>query len=145
MQDTFPVLSPVKLALVGEACCQTQCACCLAGAAVGLACVIIFPFLRGQSHFGMVLVSIWTACTWPGLWPCFGWALAKGILEGMSPQVNSGIGQVVPARSALSLLGNGARSHLEKLFPKLGLRQCVCRRTQRQAMTISKLTGVCSC
>lgn len=48
-----------------------------------------YPSLSsGRSHF--VLATIGAAYTLPGLWHCYGLALAKGILEGAGLQENAG-------------------------------------------------------
>jgi len=44
--------------------------------------LVIFLSSWGRNPFGDVLVPVRAACTLPGLWHCFGWALAKGVLEG---------------------------------------------------------------
>ena len=37
---------------------------------------------QSWTHFGVALAPVGTACTLPGLWYHFGWALVKGILKG---------------------------------------------------------------
>ena len=52
-----------------------------AGTTARLVCVVIFPLPQSGSHFGMVLAPIGAACTMPGFWLSFEWALAKSLLE----------------------------------------------------------------
>lgn len=51
----------------------------------------------------MVLAPVGAACTLPDLWHRFGWALAKGALDGaldgLGLQENTGAGYAEPARS----------------------------------------------
>lgn len=53
-----------------------------AWAAIGLVCILISPSPWNRSHFGVMLAPVGVACTLPDLWHHFGWALAKGLLEG---------------------------------------------------------------
>ena len=46
--------------------------------------MVIFPFPQCRNHFGGLLALVMAVCTLPGLWHCFRWALAKGVLEGGS-------------------------------------------------------------
>ena len=78
------MLSTERLLLVGRACSQTDVfPQPTAGAVVSLVCVVIFPFPRGRSHFGVVVrresttCPVGPACTLPGLWHCPEWAPAK--------------------------------------------------------------------
>ena len=108
LQGTFPVLSPEKLSLMGGACSQT-------GVCVHL---LLSP---GKESLGVVpapalewylplLVDPCQGCLHsPCLWHPFGWALAKSILEGASPQENVEVG-------CTGLLWKGTNNHLGKLL-----------------------------
>ena len=100
------MLFPDLLLLLNGACYQIRCLPQPASwATVRLVCVIIFPFYRGMSHFGVVLVPVEAAYTLTGLWYRFGWALAKGILDRVGVPENMGPGQVVLASYAPSVGG----------------------------------------
>ena len=74
LQGTYTVLSPVKLLLVGQACCHTSCLPQpIVGFTVRLICVVIFSSLWSRIPFGVRLVTDWAACT-----PA---RLSKSILE----------------------------------------------------------------
>lgn len=78
-----------------------------AGAPVGLVWVVIFLYFWVRSHFGMVLPLVNVVCKLPVLWYCFGWALAKGILEGVGSQENMEVGCILPTRSLMVSCGKG--------------------------------------
>ena len=63
--------------------------------------MVFFRSPQGRSHFGVVLAPVKATCTLPSLWHCFGWVLAKGVLERASLQENVVVGYAVPARWAL--------------------------------------------
>lgn len=49
----------------------------------------------------MVLAPVVAACTLPDLWHHFGWILCKGVLEGVGPQENFGMGHAFNNLSAV--------------------------------------------
>ena len=55
----------------------------------------------------MMPAPVIVACTLPVLWYCFGWSLAKGILEGAGPQENMEVGCILPTRSMQVSCGKG--------------------------------------
>ena len=93
LQGTFPVLSPEKLLWgAGPTIRSDVYPLPIAGAALGLVCLVIFPSSQGRSHFGVVLDSVGDTCILPDLQHSFGWVLTKGILEPAGPQENVGLG-----------------------------------------------------
>ena len=87
--DIFPVVSLEKLSLVGRPVVRLA-VCPTSGAIVILVYVVMFPSLWGSNHSEVVLAPDRAASTLPGLWHHFGWALAKGVLEGAGPQEKMG-------------------------------------------------------
>ena len=81
-----------------------------AGAVVVLVCIVILSSPQGRSHFGVVLASTGATCTLLDLCYCFGWALAKGILE-----------EAVLQKKVVQIMG-------EKVIARLGWREHFCRR-----------------
>ena len=64
----------------------------------------------------MVLGTVATFYTFPGLWYYFGWAPDKSILEAAGSQENSGVGCVVLAMSMLVCFGKGPVGTWENSF-----------------------------
>ena len=81
---------PKKLSLVDEAGKQTSCLHQpTAGASIILLYEVIFPFLWGSIHFGVVVATVGAICTLPHLQHCPVWALAKNTLERVDGQKHS--------------------------------------------------------
>ena len=59
----LPVLSPEKLLVEQPVARSDVYPQHTAGVRVRLVCMVIFPSLYSKSHFGVVLVTVWTACT----------------------------------------------------------------------------------
>ena len=94
------VLAPKKLSLLGGPAVRPDiCPQPTGGSAVRLVCVLIFFFPQAAVTFGVMLVPVGAACTLPGLWHCFGWVLAKVILEGVCCQENVWAGHAVSTLS----------------------------------------------
>ena len=107
LQGTCPVLSLEKFSLMGGATRCLSLAHCWA--VVVLVCEVMFLSPQGKSHFGVVLASVGGACTLPGLWHYFGWALSKAVCTGgLVYRRTWGQGCVVPARPVLVQSGRGS-------------------------------------
>lgn len=94
----------------------------IARASVRLVCVVIFLFPWGRSLFGVVVGPARTACNLSGLWHCFGWALAKSILERASLQENTG--QLTRFVQVYSGRGPGAVAQLEGVCLQENMGEC---------------------
>lgn len=97
---SFRALSPCcnkKLLLVSRACDLTR--CLLPTHCWDWVYMVIFPSSQRGNHLIVVLATVRAAWTLPGLWPHFGWAPDKCVLEEVGPQKTATVGLVVPARS----------------------------------------------